>query len=104
MSDTLYISIVEDTSDESMFGSDADALIGIDAAASVDGFIAALEVAVEAAYPGATVLVAGCEGVSCTTVGDVPPGQDAESVRLSVDAIRHALWESWDWLVQEAAQ
>jgi hypothetical protein len=99
----MRITIIEDTDAESMYGSDDDALVGVDLVASEDRYLEAIADAVHAAYPTAELEVLGEPG------GHIPGhimrsvrvdgGEDEERDELAIDEIRHEVWESFEWVV-----
>lgn len=98
----MRIVIVEDTSIDSMFGSDSEALEGVDVDASVEAYLDAVLAAVREEYPDAEIEVSGRENGHIP--GHVGVHVEVDGVHDSdecafVDSIRHSVWEGWEWLV-----
>jgi hypothetical protein len=93
-----YIRLAIDTSDEAMFGSDPDNLVGVDARASIEKYQEMLEAALKAAFPDYEISLDAQIGASREWAKSAD--RIEEDVLDEAQEIKHDVWSEWKWIVQ----
>lgn len=103
----LHIRVYENTSAESLFGKDVDALVGCDVAASRAKYLEQLRHEILARWPDADVEVEGGSDLGRIDVWyDEAPeraGAAEETIREQVDDCSYRVWNAMGWVVMGQA-
>lgn len=93
-------------SDDSIFGSDPEAIEGIDQAASADNYAVTLRALLEREFPNASIEIE--HGINdqarVENWNEDVSWRDVETVQIEVEELIHRHWESWEWVVERQVE
>ncbi len=99
----MKIRVIEDTSTEALYGTYSNVLTNVDVTASAKHYLEMMAEAIRVKYPGAEVVVEGCENGHVRQQIDIDGladwQEESEPICEDIADIRYTLRGAWYWVI-----